>query len=35
LWKKLVDTLPKDWKAEQYKNSYHETVRAITEQKLV
>ena len=34
LAKKLVDTLAEDWKPEQYKDTYHETLRAVIEQKL-
>jgi DNA end-binding protein Ku len=34
LAKKLVDTLADDWKPEQYKDTYHETLRAAIEQKL-
>jgi DNA end-binding protein Ku len=34
LAKKLVDTLAEDWKPEQYKDTYHETLRAAIEQKL-
>ena len=34
LAKKLVDTLAGDWKPEQYKDTYHETLRAAIEQKL-
>jgi DNA end-binding protein Ku len=34
LAKKLVDTLADDWKPEQYKDTYHETLRALIEQKL-
>ena len=34
LAKKLVDTLADDWNPEQYKDTYHETLRAAIEQKL-
>jgi DNA end-binding protein Ku len=34
LAKKLVDTLAEDWNPEQYKDTYHETLRAAIEQKL-
>jgi DNA end-binding protein Ku len=34
LAKKLVDTLAEDWKPEQYKDTYHETLRAVIERKL-
>jgi DNA end-binding protein Ku len=34
LAKKLVDTLADDWKPDQYKDTYHETLRAAIEQKL-
>jgi DNA end-binding protein Ku len=34
LAKKLVDTLADDWKPEQYKDTYHETLRAAIEGKL-
>jgi DNA end-binding protein Ku len=34
LAKKLVDTLAGDWKPEQYKDTYHEILRAAIEQKL-
>ena len=34
LAKKLVDTLADDWKPEQYKDTYHETLRAAIERKL-
>jgi len=34
LAKKLVDTLAEDWKPEQYQDTYHETLRAVIEQKL-
>ena len=34
LAKKLVDTLADDWKPAQYKDTYHETLRAAIEQKL-
>jgi len=34
LAKKLVDTLAEDWKPQQYKDTYHETLRAAIEQKL-
>jgi DNA end-binding protein Ku len=34
LAKKLVDTLAEDWKPEQYKDTYHEALRAAIEQKL-
>jgi DNA end-binding protein Ku len=34
LAKKLVDTLADDWKPDQYKDTYHDTLRAAIEQKL-
>lgn len=34
LAKKLVDTLAEDWKPEEYKDTYHEALRAAIEQKL-
>jgi DNA end-binding protein Ku len=34
LAKKLVDTLADDWKPEQYKDTYHDTLRAAIERKL-
>ena len=34
LAKKLVDTLADDWKPEQYKDTYHDALRAAIEQKL-
>jgi DNA end-binding protein Ku len=34
LAKKLVDTLADDWNPEEYKDTYHETLRAAIEQKL-
>jgi len=34
LARKLVDTLADDWKPEQYKDTYHDTLRAAIEQKL-
>jgi DNA end-binding protein Ku len=34
LAKQLVDTLADDWKPEQYHDTYHETLRAVIEQKL-
>jgi len=34
LAKKLVDTLAEDWKPEQYRDTYHDTLRAAIEQKV-
>ena len=34
LAKKLVDTLAQDWKPEQYRDTYHEALRAVIERKL-